>query len=145
MKIFNVVLFLLVLGFAGAYYFWYMPNIAELDRLSAQNGDGVQNLNETRLNDEDCIDCEGGSAWLKAEYRCENGVMNSTAFKNCLVTNGWGEMTSDTPLADIFEGYAELDGSKVSTEQFENGSKVFIYDCWAADEKGNLYTFDGSY
>ena len=54
-------------------------------------------------------------------------------------------MNGDTPLADIYEGYAELDGSRVSTEPFENGSKVFIYDGWAADEDGNLYTFDATY
>ena len=75
MKIFNVVLFLLVLVFAGAYYFWYMPNRAELDMLSGKNGDGVQNMNETRLNDEDCVDCDSGSAWLNTEYQCEGGVM----------------------------------------------------------------------
>ncbi len=145
MKMFNVGLFLLVLGFAGAYYFWYMPNRAELDMLSGQNGDDVEMMDETRLTDDENMGNDSGSAWLNTEYQCEGGVMNATAFKNCLVTNGWGEMNGDTPLADIYEGYAELDGSRVSTEPFENGSKVFIYDGWAADEAGNLYTFDATY
>lgn len=93
---------------------------------------------KTQPNYPSCLDC-GKAGWEKMNLTCNQKNLTKPDFKNCLKSFSWSQVSDQTDVSEIKEGYIQINGFDISKTPKVNLIKVLIFKQWAVDENGNLY------
>ena len=72
--------------------------------------------------------------------KCGQTITTKNDFKSCLMSFSWSSINQNTSTDKIIDGYIEIGGSEVLNNPTTKSIKVFIYNRWAVDKDGILYS-----